>query len=164
MVFGVPQGSVLGPLMFISYTARSPLCDIARRHGISIHLYSDDTQLYISFSPLSNEDMNSAMMRLQACVVDIQNWMIANKLKLNADKTDAILICSPRIKNNIDMPHIELGNMTVPRLPLLPRTLVSSSTMPLPCRITYSIYVVWHISTFIASAKSDTFSIEKLRK
>ena len=37
-----------------------------------------------------------------------------NKPKLNADKPDAILICSPRIKNKIDMPHIELGNMTVP--------------------------------------------------
>ena len=37
-----------------------------------------------------------------------------NKLKLNADKTDAILICSPRVKNNIDKPHIDLGNMTVP--------------------------------------------------
>ena len=74
----------------------------------------NDTQLYISFSPLSNEDTNSAMMRLQACVVAIQNWMIVNKLKLNADKTDAILICSPRVKNNIDMPHIDLGNMTVP--------------------------------------------------
>ena len=46
------------------------------------------------------------MMRLQACVVAIQNWMFVNKLKLNADKTDAILICSPRVKNNIDMPHI----------------------------------------------------------
>ena len=55
--------------------------------------YADDTQLYISFSPLSNEDTHSAMMRLQACVVAIQNWMIVNKLKLNADKTDAILIC-----------------------------------------------------------------------
>ena len=88
VVFGVLQGSVLGPLMFVSYTA--PLCDIARRHGISIHLYADDIQLYISFSPLSKEDTNSAMMRLPACIVAIQNWMIVNKLKLSADKTDTI--------------------------------------------------------------------------
>ena len=68
VVFGVPQGSVLGQLLFILYTA--PLCDIARRHGISIHLYAKDTQLYISFCPLSNEDTHSGIMRLQACVVD----------------------------------------------------------------------------------------------
>ncbi len=70
--------------------------------------------MYISFSPLSNEDTNSDMMRLQSCIVAIQNWIIVNKLKLNADKTDAILICSHLVKNNIDMPHIDLGNMTVP--------------------------------------------------
>ena len=161
MAFGVPQGSVLDPLMFISYTA--PLCDIALRHGISIHLYADDTQLYISFSPISNEDTHSAMMRLQACVVAIQNWVIVNKLKLNADKTDAI--CSPRDKNNIDMPHIDLGNMTV-LISNAARNIyigvLFDDALTLKKHVQHS--VVSHISTFIVSANSDTFLTEKLLK
>ena len=90
--FGVPQGSALEPLLFSLYT--SPLSDIASKRELSFHFYADDRQLYVTFEASSLNDMELSKCRLKACVLEIDPCIILNKLKLNKDKTELLVISS----------------------------------------------------------------------
>ena len=108
MKCGVPQGSVLGPLLFSLYVA--PLEHIFKAHAINVMTYADDTQLYLVVKP---DDRTSPIHKLEKCVQDIRTWSIKNKLVLNDGKTEIIHIYSNFTKNCPTCPDINIGNVTI---------------------------------------------------
>jgi len=89
--FGVPQGSVLDPLLFVMYTADVVI--IVERQGLSAHQYADDIQLYSR----CHLNVSTSLCRdLGSCIEHVASWMGMNHLQLNAAKTEFIWFVPPR--------------------------------------------------------------------
>ena len=87
---GVPQGSCLGPLLFTIYSSK--LFEVIKNHLLEVHACADDTQLYLSFSADLASNQTDAVAAIERCILDIRTRMLTDKLKLNDDKTEFMLI------------------------------------------------------------------------
>jgi len=88
----VPQGSVLGPILFLLYTV-----DLLRLVECP-HMYTDDTQIYGFCCPAAATQLQQ---QVSACIDDVAHWMRSNRLQLNTAKTDVLWCASCRRQHRL---------------------------------------------------------------
>ena len=96
MQTGVPQGSVLGPLLFCLYT--TPLSHMLSTTALSYHFYADDTQLYISFN---SPDSATSLATLSSALDSVHAWLTSNRLSVNRSKTEFLIIGTPQQRSKL---------------------------------------------------------------
>ena len=160
--YGVPQGSCLGPLLFTIYSSK--LFQIIRKNLPNVHAYADDTQLYIAFSTKEAAGQSQATEAIERCIDDIRTWMLTDKLKINDDKTEFMIIGTRQQLSKISPCHLTIGNTVVAPVAAarnlgswMDTSLTLQEHINKTCRAAYfHIHNIRHIRKFLTKKATET--------
>jgi len=107
---GVPQGSVLGLLLFTAYV--SAIGELIESYGVSYHQFADDTQLLVN---MDSTNAMPAIDRLAHCSATVRLWFLQNGLQLNADKSEVVLLGPPaQLRSTTNITTVDVARSTLP--------------------------------------------------
>ena len=105
---GVPEASVLRPILFVLFI--QPLYNLIMRHYMSVYMFADDIQIKTSIPP---QHLHGTISSVETCFSDVKYWMIENKLQLNDEKTECLLIRPIKCLQNLNCTSLSFGHNVI---------------------------------------------------
>jgi hypothetical protein len=156
LISGVPQGSILGPLLFSIFMV--DIANVFCKHGLKHIIYADDIQV---MTKTSTTDLNLNIYKLEECIKDLGHWFVANSLCLNESKTDFIIFGSKHLLKTLPAVTLKIGSVSIHPSPqlrslgvLLDCNLSMSEHVEYTCRIAFAF--LRNISRIRRSLSRDT--------